>query len=88
MLFGLMKNSSSLFPLGTAHPYQMQQLAPSCPLVTREMFAQLTGLTAPTVFSMCDRGYLPTMHLGGRRVFVNLEALRLKALQAAGEVAQ
>ena len=55
------------------------------PMVSREMFAQLTGLTAPTVFSMCDRGYLPTLHFG-RRVFVNLEALRLKALQAAHEV--
>lgn len=45
------------------------------PLLTREKFADLVGLTHATVFSMCDRGYLPTLHLG-RRVFVNLEALR------------
>jgi len=43
--------------------------------VTRERFADLTGLSAPTVFGMCDRGYLPTVHFG-RRVFVNLEVLR------------
>lgn len=45
------------------------------PLLTRERFADLVGLSHPTVFSMCDRGYLPTLHLG-RRVFINLDALR------------
>lgn len=45
------------------------------PLLTRERFADLVGLTHATVFSMCDRGYLPTVHFG-RRVFVNLETLR------------
>jgi hypothetical protein len=54
------------------------------PILTREAFATAVGLTAPTVYSMCDRGYLPIFHLG-RRVFVNVEALRLSALKKAGE---
>lgn len=45
------------------------------PLLTRERFADLVGLTSSTVYSMADRGYLPTVHFG-RRVFINLEALR------------
>jgi len=54
----------------------------SLPVVTREKFALLAGLTSGTVFSMCDRGHLPTLRFG-RRVFINLESLRLTALQAA-----
>jgi predicted DNA-binding transcriptional regulator AlpA len=52
------------------------------PILTREAFAQQVGLTAPTVYSMCDRGYLPTVHLG-RRVFINLEVLRLHCSEKA-----
>jgi hypothetical protein len=56
--------------------HQASLAAVQLPLLTRERFADLVGLTHATVFSMCDRGYLPTLHLGGRRVFVNMEALR------------
>lgn len=50
-------------------------LSVSVPVLSRDAFASLVGLTPATVYSMCDRGYLPTIHFG-RRVFVNLEALR------------
>lgn len=46
------------------------------PLLSRERFAEMVGLTAATVYSMADRGYLPTIRLGGRRVFINIEAIR------------
>jgi hypothetical protein len=54
---------------------EFNSLTSNLPVLTREAFALQTGLTAPTVYSMCDRGYLPIIHFG-RRVFVNLEALR------------
>jgi len=52
------------------------------PLLSRERFAEIVGLTAATVYSMADRGYLPTVHFG-RRVFVNLEALRAQCAAKA-----
>jgi predicted DNA-binding transcriptional regulator AlpA len=52
------------------------------PILSRESFAQQVGLTAPTVYSMCDRGYLPTVHFG-RRVFINLEVLRRQCSEKA-----
>lgn len=47
----------------------------------------MVGLTAATVYSMADRGYLPVIRLGGRRVFVNIEALRLQCISKAQELA-
>lgn len=44
-------------------------------ILTREKFWDCTGLSHATVKSMCDRGYLPTLHIG-RRVFVNLIAVQ------------
>jgi hypothetical protein len=52
------------------------------PVLTRESFAEQVGLTAPTVYSMCDRGYLPTVHFG-RRVFINVEVLRRQCAEKA-----
>lgn len=52
------------------------------PILSREAFAQQVGLTAPTVYSMCDRGYLPTVHFG-RRVFINVEVLRRQCADKA-----
>lgn len=69
---------------------QLQTVTVSLPqsinmcLLTRERFADLVGLSHATVYSMCDRGYLPTLHLsGGRRVFVNMEALRAQCAAKA-----
>lgn len=50
-------------------------LSVSVPVMSREAFAAVVGLTPATVYSMCDRGFLPTVHYG-RRVFINLEVLR------------
>lgn len=50
------------------------------PLLTREKFADLVGISHATCFSACDRGYIPVLRLGGRRVFVNLEAIRAQCL--------
>lgn len=50
---------------------------PSLVIQSREAFAAAVGLTSATVYSMCDRGYLPTVHFG-RRVFINLEVLRIQ----------
>jgi excisionase family DNA binding protein len=64
---------------------QLASLSPLLtPLLTRERFAEQVGLTAPTVYAMADRGYLPTLHIG-RRVFINVEALRLAAQKKAQE---
>ena len=52
----------------------MQQIVPLS-ILTREKFGEQVGLTAKTVYAMCDRGYLPVVRFG-RRVFVNLVALR------------
>lgn len=46
-------------------PQLVATMALQLPLLTRERFADLVGLTHATVFSMCDRGYLPTLHLSG-----------------------
>lgn len=52
----------------------MQQIVPLS-ILTREKFGEQVGLTAKTVYAMCDRGYLPVVRVG-RRVFINLVALR------------
>lgn len=51
------------------------------PLITREKFADLVGISRATCFSACDRGYIPVIRLGGRRVFVNLEAIRAQCVE-------
>jgi hypothetical protein len=63
--------------MSLSHQLNFENLQPglSIPILSREAFAQQVGLTAPTVYSMCDRGYLPTVHFG-RRVFINVEVLR------------
>lgn len=54
----------------------------SMPCLTREAFAAAVGLTAATVYSMCDRGFIPTIHFG-RRCMVNLEVLRAQCAAKA-----
>lgn len=53
------------------------------PVVTKERFAALTGLEVGVVRGMMDRGHLPTVKLGRRRL-VNLCAVRVQCLAAAG----
>ncbi len=55
------------------------------PLLSRERFADLLGISHDTVRAACDRGLWPTIHVG-RRVFVNLEAVRAQCLAKAQEL--
>lgn len=62
------------------HKEEAKTALPS--LLTRERFAELVGLSHKTVYAMCDRGYLPTIHFG-RRVFLNMESLRHQCIEKA-----
>ena len=53
----------------------------SVPLMTRESFAAAIGLPASVVIAQVERGYWPTMKIG-KRVFVNVELIRKRALEA------
>ncbi|WP_260438656.1 hypothetical protein [Burkholderia contaminans] len=52
----------------------------SAPLLTREAFAIAVGLPAGVIIAQCDKGYWPTMKVG-KRVFVNVELIRKRALE-------
>ena len=62
------------------HKEEAKTALPS--LLTRERFAELVGLTHKTVFAMCDRGNLPTIHFV-RRVFSNMDSLRHQCIEKA-----
>lgn len=49
-----------------------------CPLVTLDKYAELVGLSVHTVRAQHERGYIPSVKVG-KRVMVNLEAIRLSA---------
>lgn len=51
----------------------------SVPVVTRERFAELTGLPLAVLVAQCERGYWPTVKVG-KRVLVNVELVRKRAL--------
>lgn len=55
-----------------------------CPLLTAEAFAEASGLPLGVVEAQLDRRILPVVRLGKRRM-VNVEALRLRAIQQASE---
>ena len=59
-----------------------QPLTP--PVMTREAFAAAIGLPLGVLVAQCDRGYWPQV-TKGKRVFINVEAVRLEALQRARE---
>lgn len=54
----------------------------SVPLMTREAFAQAVGLPLRVLTSQADRGYWPQITIG-RRVFINVEAVRIRAAERA-----
>ena len=56
----------------------------SVPLMTREAFASAIGLPAGVVIAQAERGYWPQITVG-KRVFINVEAIRLKAAERAQE---
>lgn len=56
----------------------------SLPLMTREAFASAIGLPVGVLIAQADRGYWPQITVG-KRVFINVEAVRLKAAERAQE---
>ena len=56
----------------------------SMPLLTREAFALAIGLPIGVLIGQCERGYWPQVTIG-KRVFVNVEAVRVHAAQRAQE---
>lgn len=60
---------------------QLASMQATVPLMTRESFAAAIGLPASVFIAQADRGYWPTMKIG-KRVFVNVELVRKRALEA------
>ncbi|MGK5033582.1 hypothetical protein [Janthinobacterium lividum] len=54
------------------------------PLMTREAFASAIGLPLGVLVGQCERGYWPQVTIG-KRVFVNVEAVRMHAAQRGQE---
>ena len=52
------------------------------PVMTREAFATAIGLPLGVLVAQCDRGYWPQV-TKGKRVFINVEAVRLEARRRA-----
>lgn len=54
------------------------------PLMTREAFAKAIGLPLGVLVAQAERGYWPQITVG-RRVFINVEAVRVLAAARAQE---
>lgn len=54
------------------------------PLMTREAFAFAIGLPLGVLVGQAERGYWPQITVG-KRVFINVEAVRMKAAERAAE---
>lgn len=52
------------------------------PLMTREAFASAIGLPLGVLTAQAERGYWPQITVG-RRVFINVEAVRIRAAERA-----
>jgi hypothetical protein len=56
------------------------------PLMTREAFASAVGLPLGVLVAQCERGYWPQVTIG-KRVLINVEALRMHAVEKGREFA-
>lgn len=56
----------------------------SVPVMTREAFATAIGLPVGVLTAQAERGYWPQITVG-RRVFINVEAVRVLAAARAQE---
>ena len=54
------------------------------PLMTREAFARHIGLPVGVLLAQADRGYWPQITIG-KRIFINVEAVRIHAAEHAEE---
>lgn len=52
------------------------------PLVSRERFAEMTGLPIGVIVGFCNKGYVPTLAMG-KYSLINLELLRKACLERA-----
>ena len=59
-----------------------EQSLSNIPLMTREAFARAIGLPVGVLTSQADKGYWPQVTIG-RRVFINVEAVRIRAAECA-----
>lgn len=71
---------SSPVQLASAQPKSVTHV----PLMTREAFAEAVGLPLGVLTAQAERGYWPQITVG-RRVFINVEAVRMKAAERAAE---
>ena len=55
------------------------------PIVTKRLFAQLTGLTEETVRGMIERGHLPTLKVGKHRM-INVALMTKDAIECEFEM--
>lgn len=51
----------------------------SHPVVSRERFAEMTGLPVGVIIGFVNKGYLPTVHIG-KYSLINVELLRKRCL--------
>lgn len=61
-------------------------VAMAVPLMTPIAFSQAMGIEYSVFRAQCNRGYWPTIKVG-KRVFINVEAIRIKAAERAAEFA-
>ncbi|MBV8380032.1 MAG: hypothetical protein JO369_04610 [Paucibacter sp.] len=64
----------------------VEHIGVSLPLMTREAFASAIGLPVGVLIAQAERGYWPQITVG-KRVFINVEAVRLRAAERAQEFA-
>lgn len=58
----------------------------SVPLMTPVAFSRALGIEHTVFQAQCNRGYWPTVKVG-KRIFINVEAVRIKAAERAAEFA-
>ena len=54
-------------------------IAIQSPIMTRELFSEITGLPLSVLIAQCDKGYWAQIKVG-KRVFLNLELIRKQCL--------
>ncbi|CAA0100661.1 Uncharacterised protein [BD1-7 clade bacterium] len=57
-----------------------QGLVSTGPVVTKQLFSHMTGLTKETIRGMIERGHLPTVKIGKHRM-INVALLTKESLE-------
>lgn len=77
--------SNNLFTGVSIQDMNINELNKTVPLMTLEAFSEAIGMTLATLRAQVYRGYWPTLKIG-KKVFINLEAVRLIAIQKYNEL--